>query len=158
MLLDTWARRWNIPVEALADLKKTMGVPSYDIPRTVDASGEAEIQPNVRLQAAERGWRLWRNNVGAGYMMGDRSFVRFGLCNDSKALNDQIKSSDLIGIKPVVITPEDVGKTLGVFLSREVKSATWKFNPRCPRSVAQLAWINLINSLGGDAAFTTGEL
>lgn len=157
MLLDTWAKRWNIPADALNDLKNTMGVPSYDLPAPTDAISEAEIQKHVRLEAAKRGWRLWRNNVGAGYML-DRSFVRFGLCNDSKALNDQIKSSDLIGIKPTLITAADVGTTVGVFLSREVKTANWKFSKRCERSKAQLAWIQLINSLGGDAAFTTGEL
>jgi|SRR5579863_1904676 len=157
MLLDNWAKRWNIPAAALADLKNTMGVPSYDLPAHKEATNETETQKNIRLKAAERGWRLWRNNVGAGYMS-DRSFVRFGLCNDSKALNDQIKSSDLIGIKPVIITAADIGKTLGVFLSREVKVPNWKFSAKDARSKAQLAWIQLINSLGGDAAFTTGEL
>ena len=118
---------------------------------------EAEIQNQVRLEASELGWRLWRNNVGAGKLE-NGSFIRWGLANDSKAVNEEIKSGDLIGIKPVVITQDMVGSVIGQFISRECKRSDWKFNPNNPRDLAQMKWVELILILGGDAKCTTGEL
>jgi len=84
------------------------------------------------------------------------SFVRFGLANDSQAVNAVFKSSDLIGIRPVLITQEFVGKTIGQFVAREVKKHDWVYK-NTPREKAQKSFIDLINNLGGDAAFATGE-
>ena len=53
--------------------------------------------------------------------------VRFGLANESKAMNQQYKSADLIGIKPVTVTPEMVGMTLGLFVSVECKRTGWTY-------------------------------
>jgi hypothetical protein len=117
---------------------------------------EADAQTAVRLLASKAGCRLWRNNIGAGRLE-NGSFVRWGLANDSEAVNRRIKSADLIGIRPVLIGPEHLGQTLGVFLSREVKAPGWRYNPREARQHAQMAWCELIRSLGGDAEFTTGE-
>jgi adenylate kinase family enzyme len=119
---------------------------------------EAELINLIRLEASNKGARLWRNNVGAVHTA-DGSFLRYGLANDSKTVNDKIKSADLIGIKPVIITQEMVGKIIGQFISREVKCSNWVYRDT-PREKAQAAWMYLINSLGGDAAFTTktGEL
>jgi hypothetical protein len=120
---------------------------------------EAEVQKNVRLEAIKKGARLWRNNVGALHTKrGD--FVRYGLANESGKMNNQIKSADLIGIKPVIITMEMVGKTIGQFISREIKKSDWQFGKEKSKhndEMAQLAWIKLINSLGGDASFATEE-
>ena len=118
---------------------------------------EAEIQNQVRLEASELGMRLWRNNVGAGKLE-NGSFIRWGLANDSKAVNEEIKSGDLIGIKPVLITQDMEGSEIGQFISRECKRSDWKFNPNNPRDLAQMKWVELILILGGDAKFTTGEL
>jgi len=118
-------------------------------------TAEADAQTAVRLAAAKDGTVLWRNNVGAGYLA-NGSFLRWGLCNDNAALNARIKSADLIGIRPVLILPEHVGRTLGVFCSREVKPPGWKRHAT-PREVAQEAWAELVRGYGGDAAFTTGE-
>lgn len=116
---------------------------------------EAAIIAKIRLNASKNGWHLWRNNVGATYTKsGD--FIRFGLANDSKALNSRLKSSDLIGIKPLKITHEMVGKTLGVFVAREIKHGKWKY-VGTQHEEAQLNFINLINSLGGDAKFIVDE-
>jgi len=116
---------------------------------------ESKIQSIIRLEASHKGCRLWRNNVGALYTK-EGNFVRYGLANDSAAINKIIKSSDLIGIRPIKITQDMVGKTIGQFLSREIKKSNWKY-AGTEREKAQLAWINLINSLGGDACFATGE-
>jgi len=117
---------------------------------------EACNQALIRAEASRKGLRLWRNNVGAVWTQ-DGTFLRYGLANDSKKLNSTIKSGDLIGIRPVVITQDMVGKTVGVFTSREVKREGWVFNPNNPADIAQLAWIKLIAALGGDACFATGE-
>lgn len=151
-LLNQWAVRNNIPLQALHELFVLMGAADRP-PGTVlqQAGSEAAVQAELRLNASKIGGRLWRNNRGAGYMA-DGSFVRWGLANDSKALNDVIKSHDLIGIKPVLITPEMVGTTIGQFWSREAKPANWRFTGTAHEE-AQLAWTTLIVSLGGDAAF-----
>lgn len=156
MNLNAWAIRWDVPFAAVEDLRRGLGVVDTD-PKPSDAAPESEaaVQTRVRLEASRKGGRLFRNNVGACYTE-DGSFVRYGLANDSKALNKVLKSSDLIGIRPVQITPEHVGSTLGVFVAREVKPQGWHFTGT-KREVAQLAWLNLILSLGGDAAFANRE-
>lgn len=116
---------------------------------------EATTQNIVRLEASRKGCRLWRNNVGATYTK-DGSFIRYGLANDSANVNREIKSADLIGIRPVLITPAMVGVTIGQFISREVKASNWRYTGN-DRERAQLAWAELILSLGGDACFVVGE-
>jgi len=116
---------------------------------------ESGTLSDIRLEASQHGCRLWRNNVGATYTQSGQ-FMRYGLANDSAALNIAIKSADLIGIRPVLITQQHLGKTIGQFLSREVKHAGWRYTGT-NRERAQLAWAELINSLGGDACFTTGR-
>jgi len=118
-------------------------------------TSELHITDLVRLEATRAGAMLWRNNVGATYTREGR-FLRYGLANESQRLNTVLKSSDLIGIKPVLITQDMVGKTLGVFLAREIKTSTWKYSGS-DREKAQLAFINLINKMGGDAAFANSE-
>jgi len=114
---------------------------------------ESSIQAEIRLLASQRGWRLWRNNVGV-MTREDGVPVRFGLANDSKQLNAQYKSGDLIGIMPLVITPEHVGRTIGVFTSIECKHPDWKPSDRDERYLAQKRWADLITSLGGYAVIT----
>lgn len=116
---------------------------------------ETDITNIIRIEAGRKNIRLWRNNVGAGYMK-DGSFIRFGLANESEKMNKLIKSSDLIGVRPVVITQEMVGLTIGQFVAREVKKSGWSYKAT-EREQAQLRYIQLINSLGGDAAFAVGE-
>jgi hypothetical protein len=154
MNISDWAQRWGIPPEAIADLQNTL-ISQIPDPKTQPGESEAAIQTRVRLEATSKGARLFRNNVGAG-MLDTGSFVRFGLANESKTMNNHIKSADLIGIKPVLIQPHHVGSIIGQFLSREVKAGNWKYKGT-KREVAQLRWAELILSLGGDACFTNGE-
>lgn len=116
---------------------------------------ESDIQNLIRLEAAEKGIYLWRNNVGA-IKTKDGRLVRFGLANDSTNINKIIKSADLIGIRPIKITLDMVGQTIGQFISREVKALTWCYSGN-EHERAQLAWAELIASLGGDACFTNGK-
>ncbi len=119
-------------------------------------ASESNVQANVRLEAARiPGVMLWRNNVGVLRDQNDRP-VRYGLANDSPQLNRQLKSGDLIGWRSVVITPDMVGRTVAVFVSRECKYEGWRFNPNDEREAAQARWRDLILAAGGDAAFTAG--
>lgn len=153
MTLHEWAARWRIPYEAVADLQRALGMEGTPGPPP-PGHGEAAVVAAVRQEAAMRGCRLWRNNVGA---MQDASgrHVRYGLANDSERVNARIKSADLIGIRPLTVTPGMVGHTVGQFVSREVKAHGWHY-AATPREIAQLRWAELVVSLGGDACFATG--
>ena len=147
-----WQRKHGITAEALADLVTMVGL---DVPRSNKDTPEARVQDEARLMASKKGWRLFRNNVGV--LKDERGVpVRYGICNDSPAMNKRIKSSDLIGIRPVVITQDMVGSTIGQFVAREVKKAGWKYKGT-EHEEAQLAFGTLIIGLGGDFRFWSGE-
>lgn len=123
----------------------------------MSADSEALVQSRLRLEAAGTGVRLWRNNVGVLFDKTGRP-VRYGLANDSKALNEKLKSGDLIGWRRRVITQADIGRTIAQFMSRECKPSDW--TPAPPTNVgkfaheeAQRRWMQLINDDGGDAGF-----
>lgn len=150
--LIEWQRKHGITAEALADLVTMVGL---DAPRSTKDTPEARVQDEARLLASKMGWRLFRNNVGV--LKDERGVpVRYGIANDSPAMNKRIKSSDLIGIRPVVITPDMVGSTIGQFVAREVKKAGWKYKGT-EHEQAQLAFGTLIIGLGGDFKFYSGE-
>ena len=97
-------------------------------------SDERKIQSDIQLAACAGGGpaRLWRNNTGA--LKDQRGqLVRYGLCPGS---------SDLIGFRTVVITPEMVGQRVAVFAAVEVKD-------RSRATDQQQAFINLIQQAGG---------
>lgn len=112
---------------------------------------EQDLSLLIRHEAAQLGIVLWRNNVGA--LRTETGYIRFGLANDSAQLNAKLKSSDLIGIRPVIIKPGMIGKTIGQFVAREVKRPEWVYNPDHPAQAAQAAWLTLIRRKGGDACF-----
>jgi hypothetical protein len=153
MNLIDWANKWGVPQEALEELTDTFWGGVTNSP-PIEGDSEAAVQSRIRLEASRYGARLFRNNVGAGYI--DNNFIRWGLGNDSKKMNDVFKSSDLIGIRPVVITKEMIGRVLGQFIAREVKPSGWTYSGT-PREKAQLKFIELIVRLGGDAQFANGE-
>ena len=154
--IHEWAQRWGVSVEAVRDLQTTLGLytPPLDPGDPGFGKSEAWAQSAVRLEASEKGIKLFRNNVGA--LKDERGrLVRYGLGNDSPAMNEILKSGDLIGWRPVVILPHHVGHTIAQFVSREVKAPGWQFTGK-GREGPQLTWENLVNSGGGDAAFATG--
>ncbi len=117
---------------------------------------ESQVDEEIKLEAAVQfRSHLWRNNVGAMFDAVGR-MVRYGLANESAAMNEKIKSGDRIGVTPVVITPEMVGKTIGVITSIEVKKENWTYKGT-EREKAQLAWIELIQNCGGIAGFASSK-
>lgn len=150
--LIEWQRKHGITADALADLVAIVGL---DVEPSEDATGEHKVQDDARLLASQMGWRLFRNNKGV--LPDARGVpVRFGLCNETDALGKRLRSSDLIGIRPVVITPDMVGSTIGQFVAREIKKAGWKYKGT-EHEEAQLRFGEIIIGLGGDFKFWSGE-
>lgn len=119
---------------------------------------EQKSSQAVRLRAAEWGCKLFRNNSGVLPDKNNRP-VRFGLANESKKLNQEFKSGDYIGVTPITITQEMVGKTIGVFTNIEVKAEGFKIKATYPiksREYAQNNFISLITNAGGLGGFATG--
>ena len=157
-MLQDWAVQWSVPAAALADLRARLGMLDVLDLRELDAAvgqSEAAVQTRVRLQASRLGFRLFRNNVGAGYSE-EGQFMRWGLANDSAQVNRVLKSADLIGCRPFIVQPQDVGRMIGQFVSYEIKHAGWRY-AGTDREKAQANWAALVCSLGGDARFITSE-
>jgi len=154
-VLNQWARDWNLPPGAVADLQRRLTDPAaVDGRRRDDKPGsEAAVQNLVRLEASAKGVTLWRNNVGVAV---DASGipVRYGIANDSKRVNERFKSADLIGLRPVQISPAHVGHVIGQFVAREVKAAGWVYRATA-REEAQLRFLEFVTSRGGDACFAS---
>lgn len=148
-----WAIRNGVSVKAIEELMQMFGLHGEHEAPTEGVS-EAAVQSAVRLEAAKKGMRLFRNNVGV--LMDARGVpVRYGLANDNKFINTAVKSGDLIGWRPVRITQAHVGTVIGQFVSRECKRVGWHYVGG-EHEEAQLAWAQLVVSGGGDAAFCTG--
>jgi len=130
----------HVPVEAQLTLKRS----------------EAAVQQAVKIKASQQGRRMFRNNVGV-LPRGDGVPIRFGLANDSKAMNKNLKSSDLIGISPLLINASHIGTVIGQFTSIEVKKPGWAYNPNDEHQAAQQKWHELITRFGGDSRFITHE-
>lgn len=111
---------------------------------------ESEIQQLIQIEAAKHHCILMRNNSGA--MQGkDGRLVRFGLGNDSPVRAKTFKSSDLIGIHTIVVTPEMVGQLIGVFVAVEVKAEGWHPSVVSSHEQAQRNFTNWVKARGGKA-------
>jgi len=104
-----------------------------------DHRTENTVQDGSRLRIQDVGGVLWRNNSGA-MKTSDGRFLRWGLGNDSVKVNARRKSSDLIGVTPMLILPHHVGRTVGVFTAIENKSSGWVYNPYDEHQKAQYAF------------------
>lgn len=92
---------------------------------------ETKIQNRIMMDMSEKGYLVWRNQVGLFKTL------------DGRTVNIGIKgSSDLMAVKPTVITPEMVGQTLAVFVAVEVKTATGR------QSDPQKKWQKAVEKLG----------
>lgn len=150
MNLETWAARWGLSEQALIELRDVLRAPLVTVEQN-NKGTEAGAQQKIRLSAGQHGQIVWRNNVG---MLPDVNGtpVRFGLANDSAKVNKSVKSSDLIGVTPMVYA----GRTFGIFTAIECKKPGWKFKGT-DREKAQLAFLNIVRSYGGIGAFCTSQ-
>lgn len=96
---------------------------------------EAKILAAVRIALSKAGVTIWRNSTGALRDRQDR-LIHFGLCKGS---------SDLIGLRSVLITPDMVGTRVAVFIACEVKA----HNGRA--TVEQTNFLRTILEAGGIA-------
>lgn len=134
MLNDPYAV-WALAYPEAAAALRAITVPT---PAPNDGASEARVQSLVRLEAAQKGYRLFRNNKGV--LRDDRGVpVRFGLCNDNKKVSDMWASADLIG-----------WNAEGQFTSVEVKK--WDGVP----TEAQENWAKLVRA-GGGLAFIVNQ-
>ena len=130
-------------------------------------ASEAAVQQHVRVEHCKAtNGQIWRNNVGACTDDTGR-MIRYGLGNDSAQLNAEIKSSDLIGITPTLITPDMVGYWLGVFTAYEVKPSGWRMPTpiagrafkdqpdATKRALAQQRFHDIVRAACGYAGFVT---
>lgn len=117
-------------------------------------SNEAVVQQQVRLAVARLGGLPMRNNVGACTDDTGR-VIRYGLMNDTPALNKQFKSSDLMCIIPITVTQEMVGMTIAVPAPLECKRPGWHLTPGDQRGQAQKRFIDLVRGVGGLGGFVT---
>ena len=153
MTLRDWQARWghHVPAQALAELTAILS-PVMPSPAPTARHSEAVGAAQIRLAAGQAGVPIWRNNQGGCTDQTGR-LIRFGLGNESPALNARWKSSDLIGLLPVVVQPSHVGRTLGVFLAVEIKKPGWHLTPGDKRGQAQAAFIQSVRGFGGVGGF-----
>lgn len=153
--LDRWAAKWQVPPQALSELADAMHAAVHRLaPPHPKAKSEADVVDVARLEASRAGWRLFRNNVGAATDAAG-NFIRYGLCNESKRQNEAIKSSDLIGIRPIVVHFGMVGQTVGQFVAVECKRPGWTPAKNDKREAAQAKFQAMITAKGGHAFFTS---
>lgn len=146
-----WAQRHNVSATALAELSGLLGAAA--LAAGPGAGSEGRVQSLVRLAAPGLGFRLFRNNVGV--LKNEQGTpVRYGLANDSKALNRQLKASDLIGWRRLPITAAMVGSCVAQFSSFECKPGGWTYRGD-DHEQAQLRWGSLVAADGGYFRFVT---
>lgn len=101
---------------------------------------ETKIQNRIMIKMSQKGYLVWRNQVGLFKTM------------DGRTVNIGIKgSSDLMAVKPTVITPDMVGQTLAVFVAVEVKTATGR------QSEPQKKWQAAVEKLGVEYILARSE-
>lgn len=118
---------------------------------------ESEVQQLIQIEGPQHNCVLMRNNSGC-FKDSTGRLVRFGLGNISNKYNDRMKSSDLIGVTSMVISPDMVGKTIAVFTAIEVKAEGWGPPELSRREIAQNNFVQWIRKQGGIAGFASSIL
>jgi hypothetical protein len=155
--IHQWAGRHGVSHAALDELERMLGLEDLQ-PSLKREAGKSEgaVQNNLRLHLAQYpNWRVWRNNVGA--LKDSRGVpVRYGLANDSPAMNEKFKSSDLICGEKIQITQEMIGQWILQHVHIECKAEGWEYTGT-ERERAQLRWLMMIVLAGGRAYFFNGQ-
>lgn len=118
---------------------------------------EGKARQNVRLRAAEWGARLYKNNSGVAYDQGGRP-VFFGLGNEGKKGDEDIRTPDDVGFTVVTVTPEMVGKKIAVFTAIDSKKLGFivKSNyTKRTREYGQKKFFDIVNNFNGIAGFAS---
>lgn len=100
------------------------------------SKSEQAIQQEIVLSLSRGDTRLLRNNCGQS-RTDDGRVIRYGVGNPG--------GSDLIGIKTITVTPDMVGKRIGVFTAIEVKTPTGKATEQ------QQRFLSMVGVMGGIA-------
>ena len=123
---------------------------------------EGNIMRLALMRASKIGARLFRNHVGVGYqgkvikffkptkvevfpgdvLLREAYTMTFGLCPGS---------SDCIGWRSIIITPEMVGRPIAVFAAAEVKTDLGQPTDE------QLHFIDIVQKAGGIAGIVRSE-
>jgi len=109
-----------------------------------------------------KGVRIFRNNQGFAWIgqsvnihKRQEVIVNPGdvIIRQARAFNAGLckGSSDFIGFKSMVVTPEMVGTTVAIFLASEIKTKTGKASPE------QILFTNMVNKFGGIGIIVTDE-
>lgn len=110
----------------------------------MNKKSESLILKEIIAALSMSGVPLWRNNTGKARTM-DGRFIKFGIPSADGG------GSDLIGITPVTITSDMVGKKIGVFTAVEVKSKSGR------ATAAQNQFIENVKRLGGFAGVARSD-
>ena len=109
---------------------------------------ETKLQNLQMLALSSAGCLVWRVETAGAWVgkvihkdnqtvtLANARMIQAGLCRGG---------SDIIGIRPTVITKDMVGQTVGVFLADEVKTKTGRATKE------QLRFIEAVNNAGGKA-------
>ena len=121
-----------------------------------ESLSERQIQTEILLRCGRGDTRLFRQNVGLGWVGKSKRFDRREtvviepgdvLVRNARPLHAGLceGSSDLIGWHAVEVTPDMVGQRVALFTSFEVKTETGRPTPE------QLKFLDAVRNAGGIA-------
>ncbi len=118
----------------------------------------------ILLALSKAGLRIFRNNVGMGWVGAGKPYIVKKTCTAVLHSGDVVLSNarplhaglfkgsgDLIGWRPVTITQEMVGRTIAVFASAEIKKGRDTVKPE------QAHWRDTVANDGGIAFVARSE-
>lgn len=97
---------------------------------------ERNIQNSIRLACGKGDTRLFVNDVGMAEIGG--TLIRYGLCTGS---------TDLVGVHSVVITPDMIGRKIGVAVFAEVKTEKGIVKPHQEKFIKQMTSMGCISGV-----------